>query len=173
MFETVNEFSEYNKIFNEKKAFLKAKIEKFKSLKPGSFEYSCYMDLILVDVRAMLLENDRYAKNYTIQNHFRRFTEKGKQSLLNKVADNIDEYLKIELIEGLSIKESIKFYVDKFLVHFDDVNSHDFDKKEEIIQSLINNEVYNLQAIVENVLEYADSAQSIIIEQTLYNLTKK
>lgn len=66
----------------------------------------------MVHLRASLIENSKLKKNITVQNYFRLY---GRDDL----AKCIDELLKIEVMEKVSLKELIKTSVDKFIAHYD------------------------------------------------------
>ena len=74
-----------------------------------------YIDMILVQLRAMCIENERYKNNYTAQILLRKI---GEEDLANK----IDEMLNEEFYDGsmqVNIKTALKILTDGFICHYD------------------------------------------------------
>lgn len=70
-----------------------------------------YIDMILVQLRAMCIENERYKNNYTAQILLRKI---GEEDLANK----IDEMLNEEFYDGsmqVNIKKALKILTDEFI----------------------------------------------------------
>ena len=84
-----------------------------------------YIDMILVQLRAMCIENERYKNNYTAQILLRKI---GEEDLANK----IDEMLNEEFYDGsmqVNIKKALKILTDEFICHYD---NFDKDKSHKI-----------------------------------------
>lgn len=137
--ETIDEYLKYKKRYSEFIINLNKKID-YLNRQNDLFLKNLFLDSILVDVRAMLTENSKYKNNFTIQNDFRRFNKLPdgyipKNDNLEQIALQIDTYLETEIYgkelitQKISIREAIKFYVDKFIAHHDFVSDGDWEKK--------------------------------------------
>jgi hypothetical protein len=92
---------------------LKEKIRLLRAVSAGEeFMGNFLVDSILVDCRALFLENDRYPRNSTLQNVYlaRRMEEK---------ASKVDEFLNSTALAGKTIRDVIKAWVDRRVVHID------------------------------------------------------
>lgn len=84
-----------------------------------------YVDMILVQLRAICIENERYKNNYTAQILLRKI---GEDDLANK----IDEMLNEEVYDGsmqVNIRKALKILADEFICHYD---NFDKDKSHKI-----------------------------------------
>lgn len=84
-----------------------------------------YIDMILVQLRAICIENERYKNNYTAQILLRKI---GEDDLANK----IDEMLNEEFYDGsmqVNIRKALKILADEFICHYD---NFDKDKSHKI-----------------------------------------
>ena len=84
-----------------------------------------YADMILVQLRAICIENERYKNNYTAQILLRKI---GEDDLANK----IDEMLNEEFYDGsmqVNIRKALKILADEFICHYD---NFDKDKSHKI-----------------------------------------
>ncbi|OOE82800.1 hypothetical protein BZG72_07290 [Salinivibrio sp. PR6] len=97
------------------------------------FDYNIYVNSILVDCRALFLENPRYRFNGTLQSTYRARN-------LGEYAEGIDEFFDREVVEGKSLKVVIKDWVDKKLVHIAYLEPEDEILFYENILSIINRE---------------------------------
>lgn len=107
------------------------RIEKFSSLSENTEEYDVYFEVILVQLRAMFIENAKYKDNYTSQVYMH------KLGMKNEI-DRINSYLDEKIIDDLSIREAIKTIVDKYIVHYDNLNDKDI-KKIEVCKANLRN----------------------------------
>lgn len=92
---------------------LKEKIIRLESIEKNDlFLSNTLINSILVDCRALFFESGRLQRNATLQNVYRarRMDEK---------AEAVDEILNQEVIDGKSLREVIKAWVDKRIVHMD------------------------------------------------------
>ena len=119
--------------------------ESYKKLPIRTIGNEIILETILVEIRAIYLENARYKNNYTIPNFLKEIKQ---ESFYQKIQDYLDKPLidnvlkkvtnitdEDEIIctdtensenysyQNLSIRDSIKFAVDKFIVHHDETNS--------------------------------------------------
>ncbi|QHG91413.1 hypothetical protein CVO_06000 [Sulfurimonas sp. CVO] len=131
-----------NQRLNESLAFnlelLSYRLEKLKTIntmkKINQFEFLTYFDSALVQVRSMLLENGN--KNFTLQNYYKKNNSESISmaidEYLNQPFDCQDEEIKQsnlkqqfdsqnneENIKFKSLRDNLKFVVDKFICHHD------------------------------------------------------
>ncbi|WP_394209340.1 hypothetical protein [Enterovibrio calviensis] len=74
--------------------------------------YDVFVNSILVDCRAIFLENERYKFNSTLQNSYRA-------RHFDEFAQGIDELFNRTTSSGKTLKEVIKSWVDQRVVHYD------------------------------------------------------
>lgn len=81
-----------------------------------------YLDMIVVQLRAMCIENPRLKKNYTAQILLRKL---GEEDLAKK----IDTMLEEPFIPGtdFSIRKALKKLADGFICHYDNFDGSDSD----------------------------------------------
>lgn len=103
-------------------------------IKEDSFLEDMFLESILVDVRALLMENERYKKNYTMQNSFRIYSSDDENDFFSKIASEIDQYVKVTMLPDgqTSFYESVKFYTDKYIAHRDSTTPDDDEKRAEL-----------------------------------------
>jgi len=100
-------------VFYEKFIKLRLKIHKILENKiEDPLDYDVYVNSILIDCRAMFLENKRYLFNSTLQSTYRARN-------LNEYADGIDEFFERKINDNKTLKEAIKDWVDKRVAHYD------------------------------------------------------
>ena len=117
--EEMLELFEYIEHFN---IHFKLQLRRYKRLKDiysiqnaKDIDVITYIDMILVQLRAMCIENERYKNNYTAQILLRKI---GEEDLANK----IDEMLNEEFYDGsmqVNIKTALKILTDGFICHYD------------------------------------------------------
>lgn len=106
-------------VFYQRFVQLRKKIHKVLSDENrDEFDYEVYVNSILVDCRAIFLENPRFKFNSTLQGTYRA---RG----LNDFAQAIDEFFEREVLKGRSLKVVIKDWVDKRVVHVDCMEPED------------------------------------------------
>lgn len=115
-----SEFEKFQKEFQKNISLFVQRITKFDSIEKCSEDYHVYFDMILVQIRAMFIENPRYKNNYTGQVYLRKLG-------MYKEVDIINSYLEEKIWDDLTIKEAIKTIVDKFIVHYDPLNDTDIE----------------------------------------------
>lgn len=180
---TVEEYSKYKERYDEFITSLKEKIN-YLNVQNDLFLKNIFLESILVDVRAMLTESVKYKNNFTIQNDFRRFNKipdgyKSRNDNLEQIASEIDKYLETEILgEGLmmqniSIREAIKFYVDKFIAHRDFISDEEWIKKEKLKKIFLESPIFSITIIVKTILNYVEDSQERLIIATLESLTAK
>ena len=79
-----------------------------------------YFDIIIVQLRAICIENERNKNNYTAQILLRKF---GREEL----ADKIDDMLNQEFLIGFNdftIRKAIKILADEFICHYDNFDGN-------------------------------------------------
>ncbi len=79
-------------------------------------EIWAYSDLLIVHLRALIIENESLRNNYTLQNYF---TSIGREDLKNE----LNQYLLSPLYDewDLTLKDFIKIQADEFICHNDNV----------------------------------------------------
>lgn len=164
----INDISNINAIefqsnFNNNFELLVYRLNKLKTLSPfdycNHFEWLTYSDSIITQFRAMFMENQQKKTNYTYQIFLKDIGE-------NEKADAIDKYLDqaffnssiMELKnknEVLSIRSAVKFIADKFICHYDNVNSYEKARMNLIMATLSNfnnKSINNLDVIVRRIV---------------------
>lgn len=110
-----------------------------------------YLDMIVVQLRAMCIESPKYKKNYTAQNLLRKV---GEEELASKIDAMLDEPFIPET--NFPIREAIKTLADKFICHYDN-----FDLPDE------KNHLYYSQTIEKRLRSPYDKANLDYIMKTL------
>lgn len=144
--EFYRKFSDFEKKFFNNLELLIERINKLKSLKPGTLDYWTYYDAVLVQIRAMFIENPGRKSNHTFQNYLKKIGQ-------DDAAGVIDDYLNTEIAEGISLKEAIKITVDKFIAHYDKINNGE-EKIEQLCREKLteSNEKYSIGNILVDFL---------------------
>ena len=132
------ELCEFVKCFNIHYQLLLRRYERFKEIDTihnTDIDVITYLDIIVVQLRAMCIENVSYEKNYTAQNLLRKIGEE-------KLAQQIDAMLDEEFYEDvmdMTVRKAIKILADKLICHYDSFN----DK---------NNNLFSMSSIIEQQL---------------------
>lgn len=87
-----------------------------------------YQDLLFVSIRSLFIENKRYKLNYTAQLLFSAFDRTDYVQKINNVLEKSiygDDEDKLENNNYLSIRKAIKFFTDRYLCHYDSLDSKD------------------------------------------------
>lgn len=109
---------EYIKHFNVHFALLLRRYKRFKEINTignSDIDVITYLDMIVVQLRAMCIENERYKNNYTVQILLRRVGE-------FELAQKIDDMLKEDFYDGslqVDIRTALKVLADEFICHYD------------------------------------------------------
>lgn len=153
------EYSEYMNIldfirnFNVHFALLLRRFKRFKEINNignNDIDVITYLDMIIVQLRAMCIENERYKKNYTVQNLLRIV---GEESL----AHRIDKMLNEEIFDGMNVRTGLKILADEFICHydnFDDENMHRLSLADILMKRLRNPyERINLDYIMHELID--------------------
>lgn len=157
-FDTIDDFSLLRKRFHEKFVTLRRKVHRVLDREPNTKlddeSYDVFVNSILVDCRALFIENSRYKKNCTIQNFYTATNHP-------EFAKSIDELFDQKTSSGVSVREAIKGWVDRNVVHFDFI-----DKKTEqehldnvlsvIDRSTIDNLFIDILLIAQQYEEYRE-----------------
>ncbi len=147
-----NEFEKFQEEFQKNLVLLVKRITKFDSIEKYSEDYYVYFDMILVQIRAMFIENPRYKNNYTGQVYLRKLG-------MDKEVDIINSFLEEKIYADLTIKEAIRTIVDKFIVHYDPLNDKDIEieKKCRSILTKGDHELYIGNLVLMMALSTADA----------------
>ena len=94
-------------------------------LEKDTFDYSTYRDMCLVMIRAILIESERLQENYTIQNFLKRHSRPDLESM-------VSDYLNQNINRLMTLRETLKICVDKFIAHNDTIVHTTADGEEQI-----------------------------------------
>ena len=107
-----------------------------------------YLDIIVVQIRAMCIENPHLKKNYTAQNLLRLMKR-------SDLADKIDEMLAekfFSYMDGYDVRKAIKIMADNYICHYDSFDIEDLARVELIEKQLRNPyEKHNLKYIMKTI----------------------
>lgn len=112
------ELMDYIKHFNVHFALLLRRDKRFKEINTVSncdIDVITYLDMIVVQLRAMCIENERYKNNYTAQILLRKVGE-------FELAQKIDDMLIENFYDGslqVDIRTALKILADEFICHYD------------------------------------------------------
>ena len=112
------ELFDYIKHFNVHFTLLLRRYKRFKEINtvPNvDIDVITYIDMIIVQLRAMCIESERYKHNYTAQILLRKVGEE-------ELADKIDAMLNEDFYDGsrqVTIKIALKILADEFICHYD------------------------------------------------------
>ncbi len=173
---TVEEYSWNNEQYERQIDQLEHKIEYLKNrnvniLADDSFLLDVFIESILIDIRAVMLESKRYKNNYTVQNSLKRGSE-NKNSILYKISQSIDDFFMQTKVNdsNMSLFEAIKFYTDKRIAHRDSISKEEFEKMKELKQYFVTGE-YCIVDIVEQILDYTKKCKYSVMVASLNWLT--
>lgn len=176
MDETFKEFTWYSQQYEIQIDNLEHKIEYLKYrncnlLCDDTFMIDVFLDSVLVDVRAIMVESKQYKKNYTVQNSLKRGCT-DDASVLFEIANSIDEFLnKTEIeVDNMTLYNAIKFYTDKFIAHRDSITKMDYVKKKELRRYFLSGE-WSVINIVEQIMMYTKKCKYEVMVASLCLLT--
>jgi len=112
---------EYIKSFSVHYDLLLQRYQRFEMLNVSpvaTIDVSTYLDMIVVQLRAMCLENPKYENNYTIQILLRKV---GEDTVAKKVEAMLDEQFFLDT-EDFPIRMALKTLANKFVCHYDNSN---------------------------------------------------
>lgn len=146
---------EYINNFNIHFSLLLRRYKRFKEINTignNDIDVITYLDMIVVQLRAMCIENERYKNNYTAQTLLKKI---GKEELATRIDEMLDQEFSC-IWEDFSIKKSIKVLADEFICHydnFDGVNLHELSLADIIANQLRNPyEQKNLDYIMKELI---------------------
>ena len=162
---TEDELFEYIKHFNIHFKLLLRRYKRFKEVysieNATHIDVITYIDMIIVQLRAMCIESESYQNNYTVQILLRKIGEKD-------LANKIDQMLNENFYDGskqVTIKTALKFVADKFICHydnFDEEKSHNISLAEIFVNRLISPyEEKNLDYIMKVLIDYIGEGLTI------------
>lgn len=114
----------YDDRFEEYLSLLNKRTQRLSELDKNSMDYMTYRDIILVMLRAILIESPGNNKNYTVQNFLKRHN---RIDLANKTND----YLNQNINKMYTLREAIKIVVDKYIAHNENMVKYSEESKEE------------------------------------------
>lgn len=109
---------QYIEHFNIHFKLLLRRYKRFKEINKlhnNDIDVVTYLDMIVVQLRAMCIENERYKENYTAQILLRKVGEE-------KLAQKIDNMLNEDFYDGslqVNIRTALKILADEFICHYD------------------------------------------------------
>ena len=112
------ELFDYIKHFNVHFSLLLRRYKRFKEINTvpnADIDVITYIDMIIVQLRAMCIESERHKHNYTAQILLRKVGEE-------ELADKIDAMLNEDFSDGsmqVTIKTALKLLADEFICHYD------------------------------------------------------
>ena len=173
-----NEFCRFREKYKNQIMKIQRKMDYFlfrekNFIKDDVFLEDLFLESILVDIRALLMENTRYKKNYTLQNNF-KINSLNEEDINFKVANEIDKFLNDTLLPDreISFFDAVKFYTDKYIAHSDNTSIADDEKKARIKEYFLSNEEFGLVFTVKAIIEYAKDIERKIQFKTFEELTK-
>ena len=117
-----------------------------------------YLDIILVQLRSICLEHEKYKNNYTAQNLLHRL---GRDDLAQKIDAMLEEQF-FEYRDGCTIKEAIKILTDDYVCHYDSFEKDDIIESSLIEQQLRNPYInHNLDYIMKTLIDCIGEGLSI------------
>ena len=152
--------TQFIKNFNIHYKLLLRRYERFKEINDihnKDIDVITYLDIIVVQLRAMCIESKNYKKNYTAQILLRKT---GK----NEAADRLDALLEERFIPStdFTIRIALKTLADGFICHYDNFDGPQKDKLSlaEIIEKKLRNpyDEKNLDYIMNTLLSCIGSS---------------
>lgn len=133
------ELMKYINNFNIHFSLLLRRYERFKQInKLGNkdIDVITYFDMIVVQLRALCIENGRYKKNYTAQILLNKV---GEEELARKIDDMLEQNFFCDSSE-INIKQALKILADEFICHYDnfDGDIHELSLADIIMKRLCN-----------------------------------
>lgn len=138
LFKKMNRIEE---VFSDKLKIMNQKIHRIISgyFKDDELSYRVYVNSILTDCRAMFLENSRCKFNSTLQSTYRA---RGLEILANEIDEIFNE---AHNPTGKQLREIIKSWIDKRVVHYDYLESEKEKEIREDIENILDqNSINNL-----------------------------
>ena len=147
--------AEYIEHFNIHYRLLLRRYARFKEIDDvfnTDIDVITYLDMIVVQLRAMCIESPRLKKNYTAQILLRKVGE-------GELAERIDTMLEEPFIpeSDFTIRKALKTLADGFICHYDNFDGIDVDgwSFAEIIEKRLRNpyDMPNLDYIMKNIID--------------------
>ncbi len=121
----VNSIIEFVDHFNVHFTLLLRRYKRFKEIDDihnTDIDVITYLDMIVVQLRAMIIESKNYKNNYTAQILLRKF---GEDELANRIDTMLEESFIPE--SDFTIRKAIKTLADCFICHYDNFDGVDKD----------------------------------------------
>ena len=158
--------AEYIEHFNVHYRLLLRRYARFKEIDDvfnTDIDVITYLDMIVVQLRAMCIESPRLKKNYTAQILLRKVGE-------GELAERIDTMLEEPFIpeSDFTIRKALKTLADGFICHYDNFDGIDVDgwSFAEIIEKRLRNpyDMPNLDYIMKNIIDCLGEGLTIKIK---------
>lgn len=123
--------------------------EKINNICNTDIDVITYLDIIIVQLRALCIESPNLKKNYTAQNLLRLMKR-------DDLAQEIDTMLEKQFFSHreLSIKEALKIMADKYICHYDAIKDDEIVLAEIIEKQLRSpHDEHNLAYIMKTVVD--------------------
>lgn len=111
LIEIKSEDEQFNMYFDNYYILLVSRTKRMQEL-TECIDIKSYLDIILISLRALMIESGRHTYNYTLQNYLIR---NGRPDLVQRVT----EYLDTRINSLYTLREILKISTDKFLAHYD------------------------------------------------------
>lgn len=145
------DLANYIRNFNIHYSLLIRRYERFKKINiigGDSTDIITYFDMIIVQLRALCIENSRYNKNYTAQI---LLTKVGEKEVAQRIDNMLDKNFFIDSSD-LSVRTALKILADNFICHYD---NFDEDRLSLTLADIIMNQLKNPYQSYQKVnLEY-------------------
>ena len=111
---------EFIRHFNIHYSLLLRRYAKFKTIDKfdsSNIDLVTYLDIIVVQLRAMCIENPKNKRNYTVQSLLKQL---GEPQLAQRIDDMLnEEFFGNDVIPAFPIRKALKLLADEFICHYD------------------------------------------------------
>ncbi len=121
---TLDQLSLFIKNFNMHYSLLLRRFKRFKEIDDPmntDIDVMTYLDMILVQLRSICLEHEKYHNNYTAQNLLHRL---GRDDLADTINAMLEEQF-FDYRDNCTVREAIKILTDDYVCHYDSIEEDD------------------------------------------------
>ena len=155
------DFSTYIDHFNMHYKLLLRRYKRFKEIddiRNADIDVITYLDIIIVQLRAMCIESPKLKRNYTAQNLLRLMK---RDDLAQKIDDMLAEQF-FSYRDDCDIREALKILADKYICHYDAIEDDGIGWAEIIEKQLRSPyDEHNLAYIMKTVIDCIGEGLSI------------
>lgn len=133
--ENKREFISYIDNFNMHYKLLLRRYARFREVNQPQnpdIDVITYFDIIIVQLRAICIENPKLKKNYTVQNLLKKM---GRPDLSKNIDDMLDQEF-AEFTKGYPIRKALKTLADQYICHYDKFERDDIGWAESMTNNL-------------------------------------